>query len=170
MGHVHISLIALRALKLDAIWWLITPQNPLKKNAGPYAERLNNCLSITAPHPRILVTDIERQAGLTRSYDTLRFLKYRFPRTDFVWITGIDNAHIFHKWYRWREILDLVPTAHIARPPAGQLARMTSLRMMGKQRHTIVNRPLEASLAPHQSYWILQQKMLALSSTALRTK
>ena len=32
VGHIHISLIALKRLKLDKIWWLVTPQNRLKKN------------------------------------------------------------------------------------------------------------------------------------------
>ena len=31
-GHIHISNIALKEFKLDEVWWLVSPQNPLKTN------------------------------------------------------------------------------------------------------------------------------------------
>ena len=41
-GHLHISRLALSRLDLDEVWWLVSPQNPLKPTAGmmPFAERL----------------------------------------------------------------------------------------------------------------------------------
>ena len=43
-GHLYISLEAKRILKLNEIWWLVTPKNPLKIiKPASYKERLNNC-------------------------------------------------------------------------------------------------------------------------------
>ena len=59
-GHLYVSKIALRALKLDYVWWLVSPQNPLKSEAGmaPLRERMARAAR-TARHPRIRVTDID---------------------------------------------------------------------------------------------------------------
>lgn len=168
-GHLNISLKVLRSLKLDCIWWLVTPQNPLKdqKILKPYEERLAGANSFVT-HPRIIVSDLERQLGTNRTFDTLQGLTTNFPTTRFVWITGLDNALTFHRWYRWRQILDLVATAHIARPPASSLPGNCPLRMLETQHHIQVERPFLACLRPGYSYWLLQNKMIATSSTKLR--
>ena len=59
-GHVHISRQALARLGLDAVWWVVSPQNPLKTASGmaPFADRLAAARKI-ARDPRIVVTDIE---------------------------------------------------------------------------------------------------------------
>jgi nicotinate-nucleotide adenylyltransferase len=168
-GHVHISLIAMQALKLDFIWWLATPQNPLKPQTGlmPYIERLQLCQALVR-HPRILVSDLERQLRVNRTYDTVRALKPRFPRTSFVWLTGMDNAQTFHLWYRWRHILGEISTAHIARPPYWSLIRACPLAMTGTQNHVCLDSPQKADLSPGNTYWILQKKMVDISSTNIR--
>jgi nicotinate-nucleotide adenylyltransferase len=170
-GHVHISLIALQTLQLDFVWWLVTPQNPLKEKniLMPYNERVTLSRHLVK-HPRILVTDLERQLGVSRTYDTLQALKQRFPRTDFVWLTGMDNALTFHKWYRWRDILDEAATAHIARPPAGSLTGACPLRQMARQVHDSSGFSRRADLSPGRSYWLLQKRMLAISSTSIRKR
>ena len=57
-GHVHISQAALRRLRLDAVWWLVSPQNPLKSAAdmAPLARRLSTAKALTAAHRGIRVT------------------------------------------------------------------------------------------------------------------
>ena len=49
-GHLHISRLALTRLGLDEIWWLVSPQNPLKPAAGmaPFAERLRQAAEVAA--------------------------------------------------------------------------------------------------------------------------
>ena len=62
-------------------------------------------------------------AGLAvrRSFETVTALRGLFPATEFVWVTGMDNALNFHKWYRWRDILvsyaDRACRAAAGRPP-----------------------------------------------------
>jgi nicotinate-nucleotide adenylyltransferase len=109
--------VALRALGLDAVWWLVSPQNPLKPRAGmaPLAERMRQARTV-ARHPRIRVTDIEDRLGTSYTADTLEALKRRFPATRFVWLMGADNLRQISRWARWTRIFSLVPIAVFDRP------------------------------------------------------
>lgn len=170
-GHLHISLSALRVLKLDFVWWLVTPQNPLKE-AGqllPYGRRLELCRAMIS-HPRILATDLERRLGVNRTFDTVTRLKRVFSRTEFVFLSGHDIAMEFHRWYRWRGILKEITTAHFARPPAQSLAQACPLRMVAEQRHSLLPQPGSPDLRPGRSYWVLQGVLVDMSSTEIREK
>jgi nicotinate-nucleotide adenylyltransferase len=116
-GHRHISLMALRVLALDEVWWLVSPQNPLKPVAGmaPLADRLAGAL-VAAGHPRIRVSDLEARLGLRYTCDTLAALKARFAQTRFVWLMGADNLIDIARWKRWPEIFETVPVAVFGRP------------------------------------------------------
>lgn len=168
-GHVHISLIAMRTLKLDAIWWLVTPQNPLKKQSDlkNYEDRMRQCHELVN-HPRILVTDLEAQFGSNYTYDTICSLRSHFPATEFAFITGMDNALSFHRWDRWQDILKMVTTVHIARPPAQNLIQSCPLKLLSNQRHHVLDRAEYVDLSPLTTYWIKQRKMMFISSTQIR--
>jgi nicotinate-nucleotide adenylyltransferase len=111
-GHRHISLLALKLLHLDELWWLVSPQNPLKSTVdmAPFAERLAQARR-TANHPRIRVTAIEARLKTRYTADTLHSLRMRFPHTRFVWIMGADNLAQIPRWERWTEIFQSVPIA-----------------------------------------------------------
>ncbi len=125
-GHRRMSVAALDRLGLDEIWWLVSPQNPLKPRAGmaPLAARLASARAV-ARHPRIRPTAIETELGTQRTVDTLRALKRRFPHVRFLWLMGSDNLAQFHRWADWRTVSALVPIVVMARPGyvgAGQTA------------------------------------------------
>jgi len=117
-GHLHISREALRRLDLDEVWWLVSPQNPLKPIAGmaPFAERLAGAGAVAAADRRIRVSDIEAQLGSTFTADTLRVLRRRFPHARFVWLMGGDNLAQLPYWKRWQDIFRTVPVAVFDRP------------------------------------------------------
>ena len=167
-GHLHISLIALRALKLDCIWWLVTPQNPLKDKAeNSFNKRFAMCEDLITT-PKIIVSDLERQLKTNLSWQTIRAMRLHFPCTDFVWITGMDNAQTIHKWHNWKDILSNVATAHIARPPAYNLIENCPLRLLSSQNHVFLEKAQKVSLRPHNTYWLMQKKMVSFSSTEIR--
>ncbi len=116
-GHRHISEIALKRLRLDELWWLVSPQNPLKPVAGmaPFAERVAGARAI-ARHPRIRVTGIEADLQTTYSAETLRRLIRRFPHIRFIWLMGADNLAQIHQWKDWTQIFNTVAVAVLARP------------------------------------------------------
>lgn len=116
-GHRRISLFALAALGLDEVWWLVSPGNPLKPAAGmaPLAVRVAAAQQQAKRAP-IRVTAIERELGTRYTVDTLRALRRRFAKHEFVWLMGSDNLAQFHRWRDWRGIARAMPIAVIARP------------------------------------------------------
>lgn len=123
-GHRAVSLMAMDALGLDALWWLVSPGNPLKPKVGmaPLAARLASAQAM-AQRSRIRATAIERELGTRYTVDTLRELVRRYPNRRFIWLMGADNLAQFHQWRRWREIARLMPIAVIARPGYDGAAR-----------------------------------------------
>lgn len=123
-GHRHISLYALKMLGLDAVWWVVSPQNPLKSAKGMASmdERIASARKATR-HPAIYVTDIERQLGTQFAVDTLTELKTRFPTTKFIWLMGTDNLLQFRRWKHWQQLFSLAPIAVLDRPPRGNNIR-----------------------------------------------
>ena len=115
-AHRAASLIAMKQLGLDRVWWLVTPGNPLKDSRGlaPLQERIAAARSL-ARHPRIEVTGLEADIGARYTYDTMRYLLAHCPGVRFVWIMGADNLRTFHRWQKWRDIAAMVPIAVIDR-------------------------------------------------------
>ena len=116
-AHRHISLEAMRQLGLDEIWWLVSPQNPLKSADGMagLADRLASARA-AARHPRIRVTAIEAELGTIFAVDTVAALGARFPQHRFIWLIGADNLAQLHRWRRWRDLARQVPIAVVPRP------------------------------------------------------
>ncbi|MCX7357742.1 MAG: nicotinate-nucleotide adenylyltransferase, partial [Alphaproteobacteria bacterium] len=102
-GHAHVAETALKQLGLDRIWWLVSPQNPLKPKSSPLAERVSSARAI-AHGSKMVVTDLEAQLGCAFTYQTLRALKQLYPGVEFTLIMGADNLANFRKWRNWREV------------------------------------------------------------------
>lgn len=115
-GHVNITLAALRRFRLEHIWWLVSPGNPLKHHGpAPLKARLKAAHDIMT-HPRVTVTDLESRLGTRFTAQTLKALKARYPGVRFVWLMGADNLAQFDQWQDWRWIMDHVPVGVLARP------------------------------------------------------
>ena len=105
-GHIFLSLEAKKLLQLDEIWWLVTPQNPLKINKpATYNERLKNCKKITKNSP-IIIKEIEKKINSKYTYQTLNYILKHYSNIKFFWIMGADNLINFHKWQKWKRIFD----------------------------------------------------------------
>lgn len=168
-GHLHISLEALRRLQLDAVWWLVSPQNPLKSADGmaPLAARMASATAM-ARHPRIHPTDIESHLGTRYTADTLIKLKARFPGTRFVWLMGADNLIQLPRWARWEDIVRTVPIAVFGRPA------YSSRSMQGKVAQRYARKRVDAADAGRlaecapPAWAFFPIKLHPASSTALR--
>jgi nicotinate-nucleotide adenylyltransferase len=116
-GHLMVALFALKRLKLDWVWWLVSPQNPLKdpRETGEYAGRLAFTRRI-ARHPRFIVSDLEKQIGSRTTAETLDRLAPVLRRAKFIWIMGADSFANLHKWNDWIDIPETLPLAFLARP------------------------------------------------------
>jgi len=126
--------LALKRLRLDRVWWLVTPGNPLKSADGLAAlDRRVAAARAVARHPRIVVTDFEARIGTRYTFDTLLWLTRHCGGVRFVWIMGADNLQEFHRWRGWRGIAALVPIAVIDRYGA-TLAASPAARALARYR------------------------------------
>jgi nicotinate-nucleotide adenylyltransferase len=118
VAHRAISLFAIKRLKLDRVWWLVTPGNPLKEHGAlrDLDERVEAARRM-ADDPRIDVSCLESVIGTRYTVDTITYLRRRASGLRFVWIMGADNLAQFHRWQNWRRIASEMPIAVIDRPP-----------------------------------------------------
>jgi nicotinate-nucleotide adenylyltransferase len=116
-GHMMVALYALKRLKLDWVWWLVSPQNPLKdtKETGEYSSRVADTKKI-ARHPRFVVTDLEKQIGSRNTAQSLAALSTAMKNAQFVWIMGADSFADLDRWKNWTHIASTLPLATLARP------------------------------------------------------
>lgn len=170
-GHLQVSRVALRALALDQVWWLVSPQNPLKKNApsDDLAKRIAAARAL-AGSSRIKVTGIEATLGTNYTAEAIARLKPRLKGVDLVWMMGADNLATFHRWRNWRMIVDTLPIAVFNRPHSA-LAGLASPAARALSRYRLD--PSEAGLlaGTRPPAWVfLPSPHVAISSTELRTR
>jgi nicotinate-nucleotide adenylyltransferase len=168
-GHRAVSLYALKRLGLDQIWWLVSPQNPLKSVQGMASlpERLLSARAMAA-HARIIVTDIENDAGTRYTADTLSMLKRRFPRTHFVWLMGADNLTQMPHWHKWQDIFRSVPVAVFRRPTyaAGRKRGKAAVRFDKAWVPAVRGKKLASKKPP--AWLLLDNRLDPESSTRIR--
>lgn len=169
-GHVHITTQALRRFKLDRVWWLVSPGNPLKtRGPAPIEIRLRAARELMQ-HPRVEVTDLEARLGTRYTAATLTQLRQRYRGVRFVWLMGADNLASFHRWDQWRWIMRTVPVGVLARPGDRTLARSSRAATQFRQSQL---KGREATLLPKSCppcWCFINVPMVNLSSTAIRAQ
>jgi len=105
IGHLHISKIAIKKLKLSKMIWVITKRNPLKKKPHlKIRHRLNLSKKITKKEKKIQVKYFDDKIKSTKTYDLLNYLKKRNVDSKLFFIIGADNLAQIHKWHNWQKI------------------------------------------------------------------
>ncbi len=170
-GHRLASLAALRRLRLDRIWWIVTPGNPLKAAAGlpGLPDRIAAARKV-ASHPRIDVTGFEAALDTRWSVDTVRYLKRRCPGTRFVWIMGADIMAELHRWRRWRDFIEALPIGVVDRPGStfnAARGRAATLMARGRLRE---NEAGSLADAEPPAFVFIHGPRSTLSSTRLRAR
>lgn len=168
-GHLMVALYALKRLKLDWVWWLVSPQNPLKdpQETGEYSARLAFTRRI-ARHPRFIVTDLEQQIGSRTTAETLAALAPALRRAKFVWIMGADSLANLHNWNDWTDIPETLPLAVLARPGYSirALSGRAAIRYDESRLPTAAAARLPGTEPP--AWVFLQMPLRPESSTAIR--
>lgn len=168
-GHLAVSQVALRALALDQVWWLVSPKNPMKPRAPSQdlARRVAAARAL-ANHPRIHATGVEIALGTTYTADTIRRIIPRLNGIKLVWMMGADSFADFHLWRKWPEIAESMPLAVFNRPGSA-LRALASPAAKALAKNRIPERAsaiLASSAAP--AWVFLSRPHIPLSSTALR--
>ena len=167
-GHVQVALYAMKRLKLDWVWWLVSPQNPFKnpRELGDYAKRLAFTRKL-AKHPRFVVTNLEKQIRTKYTAQTITALKH-FSKAHFVWIMGADSLANFHHWRDWVGITNQVNIAVLARPGYSNHALNSKAGLRFRDKRVSADRPqtLATKRPPH---WVfISMPLRKESSSAIR--
>ena len=168
-GHRHVAVVARQRLRLDQVWLMVSPGNPLKRQDGmaPMRDRLASARALSDGR-RILATGIERRLGTRYTADTLRALRRRFPHVQFVWLMGADILTELPAWRHWLRVVGTVPFAVLPRPGynRGALAGQAARRL----RRSLQPARAAVGLAgqPAPAWVFLPASQNAISATALR--
>ena len=169
-GHVNLTRESLKRFGLDRVWWLVTPGNPLKdRGPAPLEQRMAAARAVM-DHPRVEITDLEHRLGTRYTAETLAALIKRYPGVRFVWLMGADNLAQFHRWDRWRWIMETVPVGVIARPAERITARTSpaadryhAARLRGREAQRLAT-------AKPPAWCFVNVPMVALSSSEIRAR
>jgi nicotinate-nucleotide adenylyltransferase len=169
-GHLHISRHALTLLALDEVWWLVSPQNPLKPETGmaPLDQRLAQAREIAGENMEIKISALEEDLGTRYTVDTVQALQKRNPDADFVLLVGADILEELPRWRQWERLFHILPIAVFARKPYSSRAlsglaaqRFAEFRMAESEAHRLAGSPPPA--------WVfLHIKEHPASATAIR--
>jgi nicotinate-nucleotide adenylyltransferase len=166
-GHAHVARTALARLDLDAVWWLVSPQNPLKATSSPLPARIASARMV-AQGRRMVVTNIETLLATSYTIETLRLLKRRYRGVHFVWLMGGDNLAGFQRWRGWDDIARTVPICVVSRPSGNSGVRAGKFSMRFASARLREEQALLLPCAPAPAWTYLTARWNPESSTRLR--
>jgi nicotinate-nucleotide adenylyltransferase len=167
-GHAAVVRTALARLRLDRLWVLVTPGNPLKaRTLPPASERAARAREVLG-RARVDVTEFEAAAGLLYTRDVARYLVRRAPGVRFVWIMGADVLAELHRWRDWRGFARIMPFAVVDRPGASLVAlQAPAAQTLARRRMPEAEAAALAEARP-PAWTFLHAPRVRLSSTDLR--
>lgn len=157
-GHLHISGLALKKLRLNQIWWIPTEHNPLKQKSiyESYESRHKKCQEITKNHPKLYVKNFAE----IRTVKLIKMLQKKYPSHEFFWIAGADNLPRLHEWDDYKNLIKLLPFAIFSREDF--------LSKIHKTKAFTIYKKLRACGPKTPEFKIFLTKNLNISSTKIR--
>ena len=107
-GHLAISKIAIKKVRLNKILWIVSKKNPFK-NQPFYSleQRVNIAKKLTRENKKIKVVYLDKSVGSSRSINMIKYLIKTKGLKNIYLIIGSDNLIKFHKWKNWKKIVKL---------------------------------------------------------------
>lgn len=167
-GHVYISLQAIKRLKLDLVYWLVSPQNPLKPKQVALETRVRQAKRLVAKYPKIKVSDIEKYFKDNYTYNTVKAIRKTHPQTEFIWIMGLDNMIQLPKWYKWEVIPKIMPICVIER--GNELFEALKGEFASKFRRKLIIKSSYSGSFSKFDWCLLRIKKNPISSTLIRER
>jgi nicotinate-nucleotide adenylyltransferase len=150
-GHLVIANFILQHAHLDQVWFVVSPQNPLKRSASLLNEyhRLHLVRLAVEGETQLKASDIEfKLPKPSYTVDTLTYLQEKYPKDEFSVIMGSDSFQNLAKWKNYLWLLQHYPVYVYRRPEHEKLPSYPGARHI-----EIVDAPL-----------------LPISSTEIRSK
>ncbi len=119
VGHLIIANTMATSTDLQQVWFIVSPQNPFKKNNSLLHEfdRYTMVERAIADNHRLKVSDVEFNLPKpSYTIDTLTILADKFPEHEFVLIMGEDNLVQFANWKNFEKILEFYKIYVYPRP------------------------------------------------------
>ena len=169
-GHLFISSEAKKILQLDEIWWLVTPQNPLKiSKPATYIERIYNCKKITRNFP-IKIKEIEKDIQSDYSYKSVNYIINHYKNIKFFWLMGADNLINFHKWEKWEKIFNNMSIV-IFRRHGYNTKALKSIASQRFKNNRVISSNIELDDFIYTPSWsLIENKEIRISSSEIRSQ
>ena len=169
-GHLFISLEAKKILKLDEVWWLVTPKNPLKiSEPAGYEERVDNCKKITRNFP-IKIQEIEKKIHADYSYKTINYILKHYNNIKFFWLMGADNLINFHKWEKWQKIFNNMSIV-IFRRHGYNTKALKSITSQRFKNNRVISSNIKLDDFIYTPSWsLIENKEIRISSSEIRNQ
>ena len=153
-GHLIISKLAIKKIKLSKILWIVTKQNPLKgKTFYSLSERIAKAKKIVKKTKKIQVIHLDNFAGSPRSINIIRYLIVKKKLKNIYFIIGSDNLINFHKWKSWKKLVKLIKLVVFSRRGYDRKGKKSKVAKYLKNKIIFVN-----------------NKPISISSTKLRNQ
>ena len=147
-GHLTISKIAIKKIKLSKVLWIVTKQNPFKGKAFySLTQRLAKAKKIAKNTRKIQVIHFEKTIHSSRSIDAINYLIYKKRFKNIYFIIGSDNLIKFHKWKSWKKIVKLTKLIVFSRKGYDRKSKKTIVvKYLNKNNISFIeNKPIEVS-------------------------
>ena len=146
-GHVAITKIAIKKLKLSKVLWIVTKKNTFKDN--PYFslyQRLKKAKELTKGIKKIQVIHLDKRVNSSRSINIINYLFNRKKLKNIYFIIGADNLINFHKWKDWKKIVKLTKLIVFSRKGYDRKGSKSTVTKYYKNKITFIkNRPIVIS-------------------------
>ena len=139
-GHVAITKIAIKKLKLSKVIWIITKKNPFKDN--PYyslSQRLKKAKELTKGIKKIQVIHLDKRVNSSRSINIINYLVNRKKLKNIYFIIGADNLINFHRWKDWKKIVKLTKLIVFSRKGYDTKGNKSTVAKYFKNKITFIN-------------------------------
>jgi nicotinate-nucleotide adenylyltransferase len=150
IGHLIIANIMAENSDLQAVWFVVSPQNPFKKSKTLLHEfdRLDMVEMAITDNPKLKAIDIEFHLPRpSYTIDTLTVIQEKYPQHIFSLIIGEDNLGQFSKWKNYQQILEYFGLYIYPRPGA-----------------------TESELLKHPNVRVIEAPLLDISATFIRDR
>ena len=147
-GHLKISKIALKKIKLKKIYWIVTKKNPFKeKTFFSLKDRIDKAKKISSKIKNIEVLYIDDVIKSSKSIKVIQYILKKKKPKDLYFIVGSDILLKFHRWHNWKRIVKLTKLIVFSRKGYDRKSKKTIVvKYLNKNNITFIkNKPIEVS-------------------------
>ena len=147
-GHLQISKIAIKKIKLKKVYWVVTKKNPFKKR--PFfslKQRLTKIKKLVGKSKIIEILYLDGIIRSSRSIDVVKYILKKKKPKNLYFIIGSDILSELHKWKSWKKIVKLTKLVVFSRIGYDKMSKGSTVVKYLKKKNIIFikNKPIQIS-------------------------